>query len=42
MEKEIKHTLLEVTMEQLVQLVNESTDEFVIHVEFGEERGSDA
>jgi hypothetical protein len=31
----------EITMEELVKLVNESTGEFIIHVEFGEERDSD-
>ena len=28
--------------EELIRLVNESKDEFVIYVEFGEEEGKDA
>ena len=28
-----------VSKEELIQLVNESADEFLIHVEFGEEEG---
>lgn len=32
----------EVTMEEIVQLVNESQDDFIIHVEFGEEADMDA
>ena len=28
--------------EELIRLVNESKDEFIIHVEFGEEEGQDA
>jgi hypothetical protein len=31
----------EITMEELVKLVNESTGEFIIHVEPGEERDPD-
>jgi hypothetical protein len=27
----------EVTMEELIQIVNDSQDDFMIHVEFGEE-----
>ena len=41
MEKERKDDLLEITMEELVKMVNESTNEFIIHMEFGEERDSD-
>ena len=41
MEKEIKNNLLEITMEELVKMVNESSDEIIIHVELGEERDSD-
>lgn len=32
----------QVRKEELIRLVNESDDEFVIHVEFGEEEGQDA
>lgn len=32
----------EVTMEEIVQLVNESQGDFIIHVEFGEEAELDA
>jgi hypothetical protein len=32
----------EVTMEEIVQLVNESQGDFIIHVEFGEEADMDA
>ncbi len=41
MEKEIKNNLLEITMEELVKMVNESSGEIIIHVELGEERDSD-
>lgn len=41
MEKEIKTNLLEITMEELVKMVNESSGEIIIHVELGEERDSD-
>lgn len=41
MEKETKNSLPVVTMEELVRMVNESTNEFVIHMELGEERDSD-
>ena len=41
MEKEIKSNLLEITMEELVTMVNENTNEFIIHVELREERDSD-
>lgn len=40
MEKEIKTNLLEITMEELVKMVNESSGEIIIHVELGEERDS--
>ena len=30
-----------ITMEELVRMVNKSTNEFVIHMELGEERDSD-
>lgn len=40
MEKEIKTNLLEITMEELVKMVNESPGEIIIHVELGEERDS--
>lgn len=40
MEKETKDNLPVVTMEELVRMVNESTNEFVIHMELGEERDS--
>ena len=32
----------EITMEELVKMVNESSDEIIIHVELGEERDSDS
>ena len=32
----------EVTMEEIVQLVNESQGDFIIHVKFGEEADMDA
>ena len=32
----------QVRKEELIRLVNESEDEFIIHVEFGEEEGQDA
>lgn len=41
MEKEIKNNLLEITMEELVKMVNESSGDIIIHVELGEERDSD-
>ena len=31
----------EITMEELVKMVNESSEEIIIHVELGEERDSD-
>lgn len=41
MKKEIKTNLLEITMEELVKMINESPGEIIIHVELGEERDSD-
>lgn len=41
MEKERADNLPTITMEELVRMVNESTNEFVIHMELGEERDSD-
>lgn len=32
----------EITMEELVKMVNESPGDIIIHVELGEERDSDA
>ncbi len=42
MEKKKQGGVPEITMEGLVKMVNESAGEFIIHVELGEERGSDA
>lgn len=41
MEKEIKNNLLEITMEELVKMVNKNTNEFIIHVELRGESDSD-
>lgn len=41
MEKETKTNLLDITMEELVKMVNESPGEIIIHMELGEERDSD-
>lgn len=32
----------EVTMEEIIQLINESQRDFIIHVEFGKEEETDA
>lgn len=40
MKKEKQDSVLEITMEELVKMVNESTGEFVIHMELGKERDS--
>ena len=40
MGKEKADNLPAITMDELVTMVNESTNEFVIHIELGEERDS--
>ena len=41
MEKDRADNLTAITMDELVKMINKCTDEFIIHVQLGEERDSD-